>query len=314
MSVTLTPPTAASSRNAVLFRADATALPLADASVDLIVTSPPYGAGIEYDAGGDVLADEWPAFMMAWLAEAIRVTKPSGRLALNVPLDMTTGGPTVGHARLSRPTYHQAIAAALSVGWLYKATITWDKHHHKKGNRGLGSLNSAARPHPIDPTETVILFSRGEWGPSSDRPDDIAPADWQEYCLGPWRFPGLPRRKGGHPAPFPAELPRRCIRLFSRVGDVVLDPFLGSGTTVVVALTEGRQGIGCDRSDAYLRAEAQLIGSTPLQLRAGTGCQMCHQQMTGRRRDAETCSARCRQQAYRQRLQVSSTRGSEIAA
>jgi site-specific DNA-methyltransferase (adenine-specific) len=288
------------SRNALLVQADACALPFGEIS-DLAVTSPPYGAAVDYDAGGDVDPAKWDAFTATWLAGLYRVTKPSGRLALNVPMDMTIGAPRVGRALLSRPTYYQAVHAALTAGWLYKGTITWDKNSRKKGNRGLGSVNSSARPHVVDPTETIILFSKGEWAPSSARPDDILPAEWQEYSRGPWRFPGLPRRKGGHPAPFPDELARRCIRLFSRVGDTVFDPFVGSGTTVAVAVAEGRIGIGSDRSARYLADAAERVAAAALQVESPDRCTICNGVLVGRRRDAATCSSRCRQAVYRQR-------------
>jgi site-specific DNA-methyltransferase (adenine-specific) len=287
-----------------LFRANARALPL-DQVVDLIVTSPIYGAGVAYDAGGDVVADEWPAFMESCLADFYRVTKTSGRLALNIPMDMTIGAPRLGRALLSRPTYYQAVHAAQEAGWLYKGTILWDKNHHKKGGRGLGSVNSSARPAPIDPTEAVVLFTKGEWAPSSARPDSILPAEWQEYTRGPWRFPGLPRRKDGHPAPFPEELPRRCIRLLSRVGDVVFDPFVGSGTTVAVAVAEGRIGIGSDRSLAYLKDAAERIAKTVLRIESEVRCAICNGPLLARRRGASTCSDACRQRAYRCRRSAS---------
>jgi site-specific DNA-methyltransferase (adenine-specific) len=287
--------------NAMLVRADACALPFGEI-VDLTVTSPPYGAGIGYAAGGDVDPATWDSFMVAWLAELYRVTNPSGRLALNVPMDMAIGAPRLGRALLSRPTYYQAVHAAQAADWLYKGTIFWDKNSHKKGNRGLGSVNSSARPHVVDPTETIILFSKGEWGPSSARPDDILPAEWQEYSRGPWRFPGLPRRKGGHPAPFPDELARRCIRLLSRVGDTVFDPFVGSGTTVAVAVAEGRFGIGSDRSAKYLADAAARVTTTALRIESPIRCAICNGPMPpGCRRDAVTCSDACRQRAHRRR-------------
>jgi hypothetical protein len=176
----------------------------------------------------------------------------------------------------------------------YAAGIGYDK----KGNRRLGSVNSSARPYVVDPTETVILLTKGEWAPSSNRPDDILLDEWQEYSRGPWRFFGLPRRKNGHPAPFPEELPRRRIRLLSRVGDVVLDPFVGSGTTVAVAVAEGRLGVGCDRSAAYLRSAVERVGAMSLRISSGVCCTICNGPMPGRRRDASTCSDACRQRAY----------------
>ena len=235
--------------------ADARALPLPDARVDLIVTSPPYALDIEY-VGGDVRADRWPDFMARWLVEARRVTKPHGRLALNVPLDTSRGG--------KRPTYVQACQAALEVGWTYQATLTWHEGHTSKGDRALGTVNSSRRPHPIDSSEMIVLLSNGTWGPSSAGPDDITPAEWQLYGRGPWRFPGEPRRPGGHPAPFPEELPYRLIRYLSRVGDVVCDPFVGSGTTTTVAHRLGRRAIGFDLAAEYVAmARQRPYGSTP---------------------------------------------------
>jgi site-specific DNA-methyltransferase (adenine-specific) len=233
--------------------ADARALPLPAACVDLTVTSPPYALDIGY-IGGDVQAETWPDFMAAWLAEALRVTRPHGRLALNVPLDTSKGG--------KRPTYVQACQAALDVGWSYQATITWHEGHTSKGDRALGTVNSSRRPHPIDASEMIVLLSKGAWGPSSGNPDDITPAEWQLYGRSPWRFPGVPRRPGGHPAPFPEELPYRLIRYLSRVGDVVCDPFVGSGTTSTVAHRLGRVALGFDLAPAYAAmARRRVLGT-----------------------------------------------------
>lgn len=225
--------------------ADARSMPLDDESVDLIVTSPPYGLDIGY-AGGDVPAAAWPSFMRDWLAEALRVTKPSGRLALNVPLDTTIGG--------CRPTYADSVHAALAAGWIYKATIVWQENNTTKGNRSLGSVNSAARPHPVDSSEMIAIFSKGEWGPSSENPDQITPEQWQEAGHGPWSFSGESRPWEDHPAAFPIELPKRLIRYLCRRDDVVLDPFVGSGTTITAAIEEGRQAIGFDISEQYVQS------------------------------------------------------------
>lgn len=234
----------------VLERGDAAELPLDSNLVDLIVTSPPYALDMAYTQG-DVAADSWLDFMAAWLAEAYRVTKDRGRLALNVPLDAS--------APLARPTYAQSVTLAQRAGWTYKTTIVWDEGNTSKGNRALGSINSAARPHPICPAEMVPIFYKGDWGPSSDNPDDIWPEEWQEWSRTVWRFSGESLGWEGHPAPFPVELPRRLIRLFCRVGDTVLDPFLGSGSTALAAYRLGRKCIGYDISGEYVAAARRRL-------------------------------------------------------
>lgn len=233
--------------------ADARALPLPANVIDLIVTSPPYALDIAYE-GGDVRAPDWVSFMADWLLEALRVTKPNGRLALNVPLD--TSKPS------HRPTYAQAVWAALSVGWLYKATIVWDEGNTTKGGQSLGSVNSAARPHYVSPAEVVAVFYKRDWAPSSDGPDDIAPEEWQDWGKTIWRFSGESRGWEGHPAAFPFELPRRLLRYFSRVGDSILDPFVGSGTTMLAARRLGRRGFGFDLSAEYITAGRRRLAAS----------------------------------------------------
>jgi site-specific DNA-methyltransferase (adenine-specific) len=225
-------------------------LPVDDESVDLIVTSPPYGLDVGY-TGGDVLADQWPAFMLSWLVEAYRVTKPSGRLALNVPLD--TSEPTY------RPAYAQAVAAAMRAGWDYRSTIVWAEGNTTKGGWALGSQSSAARPHHVSQVEMIGLFSKGPWGPSSSNPDDITPDEFLVAGRGPWAFSGEARAWEGHPAPFPLELPSRLIPYLSRVGDVVLDPFCGSGTTLLAAVRRSRQAWGFDISPEYVESARRRL-------------------------------------------------------
>jgi site-specific DNA-methyltransferase (adenine-specific) len=233
--------------------ADARRLPLSDATADLVVTSPPYGVEVAYraDGSGDVAADGWAGFMGEWLAEAYRVTKPHGRLALNVPLDTARGGP--------RPTYALAVLAALAVGWAYHGTIVWWENNTTKGDRALGSVDSAARPYHVSQVEMIGLFSKGAWGPSSSNPDDIEHAEWEAAGRGPWVFAGEGRAWEGRPAAFPVELPRRLIRYLSRRGDLVLDPFLGSGSTAVAASEAGRRCLGFDLDPAAIASSARRL-------------------------------------------------------
>jgi site-specific DNA-methyltransferase (adenine-specific) len=232
--------------------ADARAMPLRDESVHLIVTSPPYGVGIdEYREGGDVLAADWPSFMLAWLAEALRVTVPTGRLALNVPIDTTRGG--------WRPTYAQAVQMAVAAGWEYRSSIVWlDDQLGKSTARG--SVDSASSPSIIAGAEMVALFSKGPWKRAEPPgPSDLDRADWIDWTNGVWRVQGEPRAWEGHPAPFPFDLPRRLIRLLSFPGDVVLDPFCGSGTTALAAHQLRREFVGLDRAREYVESTLRRV-------------------------------------------------------
>ena len=231
--------------------ADARDLPLGDETVDLTFTSPPYGLDIAYRSG-DIDADAWREFMREWMQEALRVTKPSGRLAVNVPLD--TRKPYL------RPTYAETIWSGLAAGWEYQFTITWDEGNTSKGNRSLGSVNGSTRPVHVSPAEMIAVFSRGEWGPSVEGKDDILPDDWQAWGREVWRLPGESNPWEDHPAPFPEALAKRVIQYLSPIGATVLDPFAGSGTTPLVASRHGRKALGFDIDPECIESAKRRIG------------------------------------------------------
>lgn len=238
-------------------QADARKLPLTDGSVHLTVTSPPYALDKAYQ-DGDVPVEDWRAFMYAWYVEAYRVTTHHGRLAVNVPLDTTLGG--------FRATYATAAHMAMAAGWTYRSTIVWFDDQLGKST-ARGSLDSPAAPHIIAGAEMIALFSKGEW--KRETPDLSAPErqrgpvlghdDWLTWTNGVWRFPGEAQAWEGHPAPFPYELPRRLVLLLSFPGDTVLDPFCGSGTTVLAAGRLGRQAIGFDIAQAYVDSTLRRV-------------------------------------------------------
>jgi site-specific DNA-methyltransferase (adenine-specific) len=230
--------------------ADACHLPLDDETVHLIVTSPPYGVGISYHGMSDE-AGGWRALLVDSLREAYRVGKRGARLALNVPLDTTEP--------VERPCYAQAVDAALEAGWSYRTTIIWNKNNINKST-ARGSVDSAAAPHVIARVEMIAVFYREEW--HRDGPACIDRENWLDWTNGLWSFRGESYPWEGHPAPFPEELPQRLITLFSFPGDTVLDPFVGSGTTVVVAHRLGRQAIGYDQSQQYIEAAARRMATS----------------------------------------------------
>jgi site-specific DNA-methyltransferase (adenine-specific) len=230
--------------------ADARSLPLEDESVHLIVTSPPYGVGRPYAGDGDVAAGDWQAFMHDWLLEAYRVTVQNGRLALNVSLDTSKGG--------FRPTYAHAVTMAEMAGWEYRSSIVWIDDQLGKST-ARGSMDSAAAPHIYAGAEMIALFSKGDWKRETPAASDLRHEDWLDWTNGVWQFMGETQAWEGHPAPFPFELPRRLIRLLSFPGDVVLDPFAGTGTTILAAAQLQREAIGFDRSSQYVASALRRI-------------------------------------------------------
>lgn len=235
-----------------LLLADCRALPVVESSIDLICTSPPYALEKAYGQG-DVAAGSWRRWIGEMLGEAFRVAKPGGRLALNIPLDTTLGG--------ARPTYAQAVGAAQKAGWVYRTTVVW--HDNQLGkSTARGSMDSAAAPHIIAPVEMIILMSKGPWGRETpyDRPSDLAHADWLDWTNGYWTFPGESQAFEDYPAAYPEELPRRLIYLLTFPGDTVLDPCMGSGTTLVAAHAAGRNSIGFDIAQEALDVTSRRLG------------------------------------------------------
>jgi site-specific DNA-methyltransferase (adenine-specific) len=120
---------------------------------------------------------------------------------------------------------------------------------------------SASAPYVIAPVELIVVLYKQKWKKfSGSRKSDISKKEFMEYTNGIWTFSGESKKKVGHPTPFPIELPRRCIKLFSFLGDVILDPFMGSGTTLIAAYLNNRKAIGIEIDESYCElAKERLI-------------------------------------------------------
>lgn len=213
-------------------------------SIDLIITSPPYNVDIKYNSHDDtMLYDDYLSFTRQWLARCYKFIKDDGRFCLNIPLDKNKGGQQSVCADIT--------TIAKQVDFKYHSTIIWNEQNISR-RTAWGSWRSASAPYVIAPVEVIVIFYKKEWKKTSgSRKSDITKQEFMEWTNGVWNFSGESKKRVGHPAPFPVELPKRCIKLFSFVGDTVIDPFMGSGSTLLACLQTGRMGIGVDTDKNY---------------------------------------------------------------
>jgi len=227
-------------------------------SIDLIVTSPPYNVDVRYHSYDDKIPyDVYLEFTSRWLEKAYLLLKEDGRFCLNIPLDKNKGG--------QQSVYADIITIAKKVGFKYHSTIVWNEQNISR-RTAWGSWLSATAPYVIAPVEMIAILYKKRWKKvSGSQKSDITRKEFLEWTNGVWTFMGESKTKVGHPAPFPVELPRRCIKLFTFVEDLVLDPFLGSGSTLIACVQTNRRGIGieidknyCELAKKRLLREAQV--------------------------------------------------------
>ena len=223
---------------------------LPDASVHLMVTSPPYNVGKDYDE--DLSLTEYLAFLKRVWAETYRVLVPGGRACINV-------------ANLGRkpyiPLHAMLIADMLELGFLMRGEIIWDKAASASSSTAWGSWQSAANPTLRDTHEYILVFSKGSFRRAKvdGRASTISKEEFLEFTKSVWTFGAESARKIGHPAPYPVELPYRLIQLYTFSGEVVLDPFMGSGQSALAALKAGRHFVGYEVNEEYLKLAEKRI-------------------------------------------------------
>lgn len=240
--------------NSIINR-DSRSLPLPDNCVHLVVTSPPYNASKAYDE--DLSLSEYLRLLEDVFRECYRVLSSGGRIVVNVAnLGRKPYIPLTSHINL---IMHE-------IGYLHRGEVIWDKSASAGSSCAWGSFQSASNPCLRDIHEYLLIFSKGEYKLSrskeereNGRIDTITKDDFIHQTKSIWSFPTESARRVNHPAPFPLELPRRCIEMFTFSGDVVFDPFVGSGSTAVAAKMTGRKYFGCDISSEYCKIAEQRI-------------------------------------------------------
>jgi DNA modification methylase len=253
-----------------LYCADLRAVDLPVASVAAVVTSPPYNVGLDYDTTPDAL--DWLAYgQLATEAADLmaRVLVDGGRAWVNTAVSVPAepDGSVRARGCKCRVMLAQRWADTLAdAGIVPVDQIAWCSA--RGAGTAWGSWESPAAPNLRGDWESILVAANGAW----ERPAPAGLEDWHDtvggwaaLCSTVWQIP--PAARNGHPAPFPLELARRCIRLSTWPDETVLDPFAGSGTTLVAARQLGRRAIGIEPSQRYCELAARRLAQRSLDFR-----------------------------------------------
>lgn len=227
-----------------------------DNSVHLMITSPPYNVKKEYDE--DMSLDEYRELLYKVFLETYKKLVTGGRACINI-------------ANLGRkpyiPLHSYIIEDMLKIGYLMRGEIIWDKAASASPSTAWGSWMSASNPVLRDTHEYILVFSKESFSRRRNgKQNTITKDQFLEWTKSVWTFPAVSAKSIGHPAPFPEELPHRLIQLYSFKGDVILDPFCGSGTTCLAALKNDRYYIGYDIKPEYVKLANARINNSSIQI------------------------------------------------
>ena len=209
----------------------------------LMVTSPPYNVAKDYDQ--DLSLNEYLQFLSAVFIQCYRVLVNGGRACINL-------------ANVGRKPYipltDMVSQLMLKIGFQMRGEIIWDKGSSVGSSTAWGSWQSASNPTLRDVHEYILIFSKGDFKRTgANKINTITRDDFMDWTKSIWQFRTESAKKIGHPAPFPVELPRRLIELYTFQDDIILDPFMGSGTSAIAAVLTKRKYIGYETSDEYIK-------------------------------------------------------------
>lgn len=230
-----------------------------DNSLHLMITSPPYNVTKEYDE--DLSLEEYLRLLANVFAETYRVLVHGGRACVNV-------------ANLGRRPYiplsDHISHIMMDIGFKMRGEIIWSKGAGAGVSMAWGSWCSASNPVLRDTHEYILVFSKGSFErPKGERENTIAKEQFMEWTKSVWTMNPESAKKVGHPAPFPVELPYRLIQLYTYKGDIILDPFMGSGSTAIAAIKSERKYVGYDVDPEYIKLAEERIAPYKYQLSMG---------------------------------------------
>lgn len=246
--------------NAIILGSSERMQEIPDNSLHLMVTSPPYNVTKEYDE--DLSLREYLQLLKSVFAETYRVLVHGGRACINV-------------ANLGRKPYiplsDHISHIMLEIGYLMRGEIIWYKGAGAGVSMAWGSWQSASNPVLRDTHEYILVFSKGSFSRkrAHAEEDTISRDQFMEWTKSVWTMNPESAKKVGHPAPFPVELPYRLIQLYTFTGDIVLDPFMGSGSTAIAALKSSRNYVGYDTDPEYIKLAEDRIAPYRMQLGLG---------------------------------------------
>jgi modification methylase len=242
--------------NQVLVSSSESMAEIPDGSAHLMITSPPYNANKDYDE--DLSLQEYLDFLKKVFTETYRVLVPGGRACINL-------------ANLGRKPYipltSHLVLLMQEIGFIMRGEIIWDKGASSTSSTAWGSWQSASNPILRDVHEYILIFSKGDYKrhltkkEKEEKKSTISRDEFLDWTKTIWQMNAESARRVGHPAPFPLELPHRLIQLYSFETDVVLDPFMGSGTTAIAALRSGRKFVGYEIVEEYVALARKRIAA-----------------------------------------------------
>lgn len=227
-------------------------------TVDMVVTSPPYNLQIEYNSYEDNLSKEdYLIWCTKWINQCTNLLKDGGRIAINIPIESNVNGKWF--------MCNDYINILNSVGLIQTAFIIWYKTQ-VTSRTAWGSWLSPSCPSVNQPCECILVYSKGTRKKEGNpKLIDITNKEFVEWTLGVWNMQAELNRT--HPAPFPVELPARLIKLYTYQQDVVLDPFIGSGTTAIACSEFKRNFIGIEMDEKYYQMATERVNDYNRQLK-----------------------------------------------